>query len=170
MRKVFYFLILILLIGPSLYKTPTSAQVSPTKTTSRNQLELLEKSKEATKDSTVSSQLLNENLTLFNRRITTAVGRIDKIATRISSRMEKMKEEGLITKKHNTSYTNIISRIQLLKTEWENAEDLSSKITNTNVAVNYQPYRKQVLVVLGRLEEVLEAEKTLVADLIKLNK
>lgn len=170
MRKVFYFLILILLIGPSLYKTPTSAQVSPTKTTSRNQLELLEKSKEATKDSTVSSQLLNENLTLFNRRITTAVGRIDKIATRISSRMEKMKEEGLITKKHNTSYTNIISRIQLLKTEWENAEDLSSKITNTNVAVNYQPYRKQVLVVLGRLADITEAEKTLVADLIKLNK
>lgn len=164
MRKVFYFLILILLIGPSLYKTPTSAQVGPTKTTTRNQLELLEKSTEAT----ISSQLLKERLSLFNRRTTTAVGRIDKIAIRISSRMEKMKEEGLITKKHNTSYTNIISRIQLLKTEWENAEDLSSKITNTNLEVNYQPFREQVLVVLSRVGDILEAEKSLVADLVKL--
>jgi len=168
MKKAFYLLILILLIGLS-FKHPASAQVSPTKTTSRNQLELLDQSKEATQGATISSLLLTKNLTVFNGRVSAAVLRLEKIAGRISSRLAKMKQDGINTAKFNSSYSKINSQLTQLKSDWQKAEELSSKITNTNIDKEYQPFRKQVLVVLGGLEDILVAEKELVAALIKIN-
>lgn len=107
-----------------------------------------------------------ETVELLLGRFSAGTLRLEKIANRISSRLEKIKKDGFETISLDSQYQKLTKQLDELKSQLTETQEAATIFFQSQEPKNgYPSFRKQVIAVRDTLNNALAAEKSLVNNM-----
>ena len=160
-RKLFYIYFAILLFIA--FPLPTFAQGVPS---GRNEIMPL---KQATSPSGLLFPTgISKSIEIMTAKINKAVELIRNIQERITSRLEKMKNNDLKTDKLDTMVGSINIQIQKLDKDLAIEKNLQKTFKeSSNKKIDYKAWRKQIVFIKQDITDVLKLQKNIIIEMKK---